>query len=211
MPQPLSIANVIESNRLASDVPFLCFIDVEIVDPATGVVVVELNIVRNTEDVVFDGKTYAKGSFDIQIKNEAGKMSEVTLVVADYTQALQSLMEEYGGGVGSNVTFSIQAANSLDKPADIVEFFQIVGASASDYVQTFTLGAENALMQTFPRRRQNRDFCQWRYKDPDTCGYSGPLSSCSLTLQGDNGCEAHGNSLRFGGFPGLNSNGYRYA
>lgn len=210
MSQPLSLANVIESNRLASDVPFLCFIDVEVVNPATGIVVVELNIVRNTEDVVFDGKTYAKGSFDIQLKQEAGKMSEVTLVVADYTQALQSLMEEYGGGVGSNVTFSVQAANSLNKPADIVEYFQIIGASANDYIQTFTLGAENALLQSFPRRRQTRDFCQWRYKGSE-CGYVGGMASCDLTLQGDNGCDVHGNSLRFGGYPGLNSNGYRYA
>lgn len=210
MPQPLSIANVIEANRVSSDVAFLIFIDVEIVDPATGVVVTELNFVRNTEDIILNGKPYQKSSFDISISQESGKQSEVTLTVTDYTQALQSFMEEYGGGVGSNVTMSIQSAAELDAAPDLVEYFQITGASASDYIQNFTLGAENALMLTFPRRRQTRDFCQWRYKG-EGCGYVGALESCDLTLQGTNGCDVHGNSLNFGGFPGMNSNGYRYA
>ncbi len=45
--------------------------------------------------------------------------------------------------------------------------------------------------------------CTWRYKDPDTCTYSGGLPTCDLTLTGGNGCIVHhGASLalaRFGG------------
>lgn len=39
----------------------------------------------------------------------------------------------------------------------------------------------------------------------------GTLSSCDLTLQGSNGCAAHGNTINFGGYPSLNSMTYRYA
>lgn len=209
MTTPLSIASVVEANRLSSGVPFLCLLDIEVVNPATGVVVTTLHVARNPENVVFQSVTYTAGMFDITLKTEAGKGAEVSLNVTDYTQAIQALMEEYGGGIGSNVTFYLVNGANLAQGAEIVEFFQIVGASSSEYRHNFVLGAENTLMQTFPRRRQTRDFCQWRYKSVD-CGYTGGLATCDLSLQGPNGCAAHSNALNFGAFPGLNSNGYRY-
>jgi hypothetical protein len=39
---------------------------------------------------------------------------------------------------------------------------------------------------------------------------TGIMPSCDLSLQGPNGCAAHNNTQNFGGFPGLNDNGYRY-
>lgn len=209
MPKPLSLASVIEANRVASEVPFLCLIDVEVVNPATGVVVTTLHIARNSEEVIFDGNTYEAGVFDIQLSAEAGQAAEVTLSVNDYTQALQGMLEAYGGGVGSNVTFYLVNADNLSQGPEIVEYFQITATQSSEYTHQFTLGAENTLMQTFPRRRQTKDFCQWRYKSPE-CGYTGGLASCDLTLQGPNGCRVHSNELNFGAFPGLNSNGFRY-
>ena len=206
MPKPLSIASVIEANRLSSEIPFLCLIDLEVVDPSTGVVVATEHIARNPEPVVFNGHTYEPGAFDIQLKQD-NSVSEVTLTVNDYTQTIQGYMEQYGGGVGSNVTFYLVNAGNLSQPPEVVEYFQIVSASSSEYTQAFTLGAENTLMMTFPRRRQTRDFCQWRFKSSD-CGYTGAMNTCDLTLQGPNGCEAHGNSLNFGGMPGINSNRY---
>jgi phage-related protein len=210
VPKPLSLASVIEANRIASEVPFLCLIDVEVVNPTTGVVVTTLHIARNSEEVVFDGNTYEPGVFDIQLTAEAGQAAEVTLSVNDYTQAIQGMLEAYGGGVGSNVTFYLVNADNLDQGPEVVEYFQITATQSGDYIHQFTLGAENTLMQTFPRRRQTKDFCQWRYKSTE-CGYTGGLASCDLTLQGPNGCRVHSNSNNFGAFPGLNGNGYRYA
>jgi phage-related protein len=73
-------------------------------------------------------------------------------------------------------------------------------------------------MAQFPRRRQARDFCQWRFRDPNTCAYDGPAPSCDYTLQGPNGCSAKGRrndgqwqTIMFGAYPGINSNGVRYA
>jgi phage-related protein len=207
----LSVASVIDSNSLSSGTPWLVLIDLEIVNPVNNVVETVKHFARNPEDVTFNGTVYEKGAFDLQISQISGQVAEVSLSIKDHTRVIQSLMEEYGGGVGSNITLYVVNAARLDHAPEIVEFFQITGSSASEYSQSFQLGAENALAQTFPRRRQTRDFCQWRYKDSTTCRYAGALTGCDLTLQGPNGCEAHGNSLNFGAYPGLNSNGYRYS
>lgn len=209
MSKPLSIATILEANKVSSDVAFIPLIDLEVVDPITGVVAMVLHIARNPEPIVFNGNTYEPGIFDISLKEEAGSAAQVSLTVNDYLQVIQQFMEQYGGGIGSNVTFYLVNTANLAQGAEVQEYFQIVGASSSEYQHSFTLGAENALMVTFPRRRQTRDFCQWRYKSPE-CGYTGGLATCDLTLKGANGCTAHNNSLNFGGFPGINSNGYRY-
>jgi phage-related protein len=211
MSKPLSIATVIEANRLSSDVPFLALIDLEVVNPVTGVVITVKHIANNGDPVLFNGNTYEAGKFDITVNTEAGKQADVSLSVNDYTQTIQGYMEQYGGGIGSNVTLYIVNANELDLEPEAMEFFQIVGATSQGYTQQFKLGAENTLMLTFPRRTQRRDFCSHQYKDPLTCRYSGPLSACDLTLKGANGCAAHNNTLNFGALPGLNSNGYRYS
>lgn len=204
----LSVASAIEAHRLSSEVPYLCLLDIDVVDPATGVVVITLHYANNTEDVEFNGVTYTKGTFDISFSSEGGKTSDVSLSVNDYTQALEGYMQAYGGGVSSRIAFYV--INGATKAVEAVEFFEITGASSAGYIQQFKLGAESVLSQVFPRRRQTKDFCQWRYKSVE-CGYTGALLACDLSLQGPNGCAAHGNTLNFGGYPGINSNGFRYA
>jgi phage-related protein len=209
--QSLSVATALEKNRLDSDVPFLVAIDIEVVNPATAVVVEVLHFVLNSEEITFNGVVYQPAIFDVKFSNEAGAQSTVDLTVKDLTGAVQARMEEYGGGVGFNVTMYVLNAGALDEEPEVVEFFQVTGSSAADYHCHFRLGAENEVMKTFPRRRQTKDFCQWRYKDPVTCRYTGGLATCDLTLQGANGCAAHNNTINFGAYPGLNSNGMRYA
>ena len=125
----LSVASAIEAHRLSSDVPYLCLLDIDVVDPATGVVVIQLNFANNPEDVDFQGRTYGKGSFDISFTTEGGKTSDVSLSVNDYTQALEGYMQAYGGGVGSRIAFYL--INGVTKDIDALEFFEITGASAA--------------------------------------------------------------------------------
>lgn len=210
MPQNLSLASALEKNRLDSDVALLIALDIEVVDPNTGVVAEVLHFVRNNEEVVFQGVPYVAAHFDISFDSESGSQANVMLSITDYTQAVQARMEQYGGGVGFNVTMMLINSAALGDPPDVVEFFQVLAASAAEYRVEFGLGAENEILKTFPRRMQRRDICGWRYKDPDTCRYSGPMASCDLSLTGTNGCRAHSNSPNFGGFAGLNANNLRY-
>lgn len=211
----LSLATVLEKNKLSSDVAFIALIELTVISPVTGAPVATLRFANNNEDITCNGQLFIACGFDFEVKQEAGKQTEVTLSVTDYTQTIQQQMQAYGGGVGSKVVLYIVRSDALTQAPEISEFFQITSASAAEYVSSFQLGAENTLMQTFPRRRQRRDFCQWRFKDGN-CKYNGGLTTCDMTLQGANGCNKHinldgtQNVVNFGGFPGLNSNGNRY-
>lgn len=210
MSNSLSVASVIEKNLLSSSTPFLVALDVDVIDPTNGVVVETLHVVRNSEDIVFNGTNYAAASFDIELKAEAGAQQSISLSIKDFTRAIQARMQQYGGGVGFRVQVMIINGAALNSPPEITEYFEVIAANSNNYVCSFTLGSENPLTYIFPRRRQTRDFCQWRYKDPLTCGYSGGLTTCDLTLQGPNGCSAHNNTNNFGAYPGVSTNGIRY-
>lgn len=210
MSASISVASAIEAHRISSDVPFLCLLDIEIVSRRTGMVTTTLRVVRNSEPVTFRGNVYEAGLFDISVKKAAGTAAEVTLTVTDYTQAVAAYMEANQGIVGSKVTFYVINATALpDGQPEAAEYFEIVGANSQAYRHSFTLGAENSLTQSFPGRRQTKDFCQWRYKGAE-CKYAGDRPTCDLSLQGPNGCAAHENTINFGAFPGINSNGFRY-
>lgn len=205
----LSIASVIEKNRISSDVPFLICADINVIDPASGALAETLHIVRNNEPIVFNGNTYVATNFDVELKEESGSQQTIRLTINDYTKAIQARMQGYGGGVGFSVAIMVVNSAALDLPPEIVEYFEIVASESYNYACTFTLGAENNLSKTFPRRRQARDFCQWRYKSEE-CGYTGSMPTCDQSLRGTNGCAAHNNVIRFGGFPGINTRDVRY-
>lgn len=203
MPYSLSIASVIEKNKLASSVAFLPLLQINVYDPENGGFVEQIRLVRNNEPITFKGLEYQPVMFDIEFGSENGAQYNVELSITDMTKVVQRKMDEYGGGIGFTVTLMIVNSERLNEREEIAEYFEVVGASTDRFRASFTLGAENILAKSFPRRKQTRDFCQWRYKDPNTCRYTGAMPTCDLTLQGPNGCGAHNNSLNFGGFPGI--------
>lgn len=210
MPKQLSVASVIEKNRLASDVPFVVCLDIRVIDPTTQALVETLRLVRNSDDITYNGFVYTAIMFDIELKQDAGVESKISLAITDYTAAIAGRMNAYGGGIGFLVTVMVVNTGALGQPPEVIENFEVIGATASEYVANFELGMGSALARVFPRRKQTRDFCQWRYKEAGTCNYTGGLPTCDLTLQGPNGCAAHGNAPRFGAYPGISSNGARY-
>ena len=201
----LSIASVIEKNRVASDVPFLIALEVAIKDPITSALIETVRLVKNSEDLTINGFLYTAAAFDIELKEEAASQPSITLSVKDFTRSIITKMESYGGGVGFGVIVSVVNAGALSSPPEATLFFEVIGSSAANYVVQFQLGAENPLYRIFPRRVQAKDFCGWKYKDQITCKYAGAIPSCDLTLNGPNGCKAHSNEVRFGAFPGINN------
>tara|TARA_B100002049_G_scaffold227985_1_gene202133 strand:+ start:701 stop:1327 length:627 start_codon:yes stop_codon:yes gene_type:complete len=199
-----SIAQSVEKARIESGVPFLAFLDVQLYSPDLNEVVDVMHVVLNDEDVVYQGLTYRQAIFDLSVTKGKGESNQVTLSVVDYDSSIQRMVDPLGGAVGSVVTLTICAANALDDQPELVEVFEVLEGDSSGYEIQWKLGAENALTKVFPRRRQMRTRCGWRYKGPD-CGYTGSKPSCDLTLKGENGCRAHNNARRFGGFPGINT------
>ncbi|MCG5512864.1 hypothetical protein [Ectothiorhodospira shaposhnikovii] len=209
MDNRISIATAIEKNKIASDTPFLFLLVIEVVNPDTGTTVETLRIANNNEPVSHKGNHYDPAHFELNTRNASGEIQQIQLTITDLTRAIQARMQAYGGGVGFRVTLIAINAGQPDEEPYHFERFEVTGASAKDYVVTWTLGAENPLTMNFPRRRQMRDFCPWRYKGED-CGYVGPMTECDLSLAGPKGCRAHNNEHRFGGCPAIPNAGTRY-
>lgn len=202
MPKHMSIATVIDKNRIASTNSFITLAEIEVVNVDTGELEETIYLANNNEDIDYQGNTYTATSFDFEITETAEGVPDLNVVFKDPTGGVMQKAETHNGGVGWKVRFKIVNSGNLAQPAEIEEFVYIIGAKANDYSIEFTLGARNPLAQTFPRRIQWRDRCPWIFKSNE-CGYSGPVSTCDYTLQGPNGCAAKSNQKRFGGFPGI--------
>ena len=202
MPAYLSVATVIEKNRIASPNAFIVLVEIDVIDPSNGALVETLYVARNPEQIVFNGNTYEAANFELGLKQEAGSVPEIQVTVQDQTRMLQSRMQQYGGGVGFQIRMIILNTGNMNQPPEIEEQFLVTKATARSYVVTFTLGAENPLSMMFPRRRESSDHCSFLYMDVE-CGYTGSLPSCDLSLNGANGCSVHNNIANYGGFPGI--------
>jgi len=204
-----SIAEIIDKNSINSDVPWLVALKVEIVDPNNKQYVDTIRIVNNGEDIMIEGENYIAASFEVSITEKSEELPVFSITVADITQTVQRYLEVYQGLSRSRVEILIFPAFSktIERVSD--RFKLEILSSTSDtanYKVTWQLGAENPLNILIPARIQSRQRCQWIYKGNE-CAYSGSLPSCDLSLEGTNGCVAHSNQIRFGGFVGINTRG----
>lgn len=204
MSRHLSIATIIEKNRIASEVAFVILLDVNIVDPNTRAIVETLHLARNDENIAFGGNLYLAANFVIEIDQTQGEEPTVTVTAVDPTRTIASRLEAYAGGMYSSVRMTVVNTSRLDKPAELTQDFEITGATTEEnsYTSTITLGSENPFQIRFPLHAQFRDRCCWRFKSKQ-CGYTGAATKCSYTLEGADGCRTKGNNLNFGGEPGL--------
>lgn len=205
MPRSITIAQVIDKNKIASDRVWVYALKVYVTD-ANGDVLEELNIANNDESLTIAGDTYEPVPFQLEKSETATDLTSLTVAIQDQTRMLQTRLQLYQGAVGFKVDVMIVAvdegATTGSLEPDLVEQYIIMATQANDYVVTFHLGAENPLRYKVPTRSQWKDRCSFRYKSLE-CGYAGGLTSCDFTLSGPNGCEAHDNEERFGGYPGL--------
>lgn len=209
MSKAFSVVNAIEKNKIASANAWFVLLEIQFVDATTGLVAETVYVANNNENVTYDSNTYVTYPFDIKMKHEAGGVPEISLTAKDFQKILLDKMNAYSGATGSTVIMRVVNSANLSAEPELEEYFEIINSSANDYTVSFQLGAENVLARRFPNSSQMRDRCRWRYKS-DECGYVGVEVSCDLTLQGDNGCAFHNNSLNFGGYPGLRGTGLRY-
>lgn len=200
----LSVADVIDKNKIASENAWLILLKVEIRDEL-GFVIETLYLVKNDENIEYQGQLYTAVEFSFDFDKAANEEGSFKLNAWDVTGVLREKMEDYNGGVGSSVTITVINSGNKEAPPELEETFDVNAATAPDINVEWTLGAENPLKYAFPPREQYRDRCQWHYRGI-RCKYSGDLPSCDFTKDGPNGCKAHGNLKNFGGFIGLMNN-----
>lgn len=212
MSQPfsISVASSIEKSRLASDVPWLALAKLTWPDASV------LRLVRNVDDVQFDCgdgagvQTYTAFSWEFSElqENSDGSIPNWSVKVSNVNRAVEALLEQFGGGVSGSVTIYVINGKKLNREPELELDFDITGCSSDAQWVTFTLGAQSPFRIQFGRHPYSADSCVWRYKGPQ-CGYTGDLPTCSFRLGGANGCREHSNQVRFGAFPGVDSNGLR--
>ncbi len=198
--QDLNVNLIPEKNRLSTTGALLYLIDAHFGETV-------LYLTPNPTPVVFDGRTYAPfpASPDSMKVDGLGGLSPVNFQVSIVSREVVAYLES-GDINGSPVLLRIVHSDHLADPDAVVssEQYEITDAQIrNDMFVTLTCGHDRLLSHLVPAGRFVRDACRWRYKATDECGYTGSLATCSKRLEGPNGCRAHGNVERFGGWPTL--------
>lgn len=202
MARHLSVESVIDKNKITSAAVWLACLEIQIVNPNTRAIEQIVYVVRNDENIILNGQVYQAANFDFQIDQKQNEAPSVTLTANDQTRFIQSKLDAMAGGMFSTVILRVVNSERLDQPPEIEEVMAIVSASTKNYIVSLQLGSENPLGIQFPKHRQFRDRCAWRFKGYG-CGYTGGLTTCDYTRDGANGCKVHNNTVNFRGLPGL--------
>jgi len=199
----LPAALIIEKNRLTSEGAWLILLDIALPQPPADPLIVRL--VKNNEDITFQGHVYTAFPFDIEAtqSDSAGQIPTVKLSISNVTRTLQGYIEGYHGGLGAAVTVTVVNSELLTEDyAELQMTFEVLESDSTSQFITFMLGAPNPLRKRFPLYVAIARHCNWRFKARE-CNYSGSDTTCKRTLDD---CKSKGNSGRFGGRPGLSGN-----
>lgn len=192
----LPLALRLAKNQLVGTAPWLLLLSVTL--PDTTVV----RLVRNTDDVTYQGQVYTAFAFELSEVRSGGdgRIQGVNLRVANPGRALDPYLEQYAGLVGCPVTLVVAHADNLAADhAELTLAWDVIAAQPDGDWINFTLGAVNPLRRRFPLFQALPRSCQWPFKGAE-CAYAGPETRCARTLDA---CRALGNSARFGGRPGV--------
>lgn len=163
----------------------------------------DLNLAESKENVIYDGVTYL--AFPIKHdtigENSQGEIDSIKISVSNVSRLIQYYLEAYDFG-GKKVRIRMIFREHLNDPDACLDYVYFIDSySANQDVAEFTLLPKtNVLSLTIPARNYSRNYCQWIFKDPDTCQYSGEGATCNKTKQA---CKGYGNYINFGGFPSI--------
>lgn len=196
----LTAALIAEKNELNQDDPWVFLYEIKVVP-----YVMHWYFTSYPENVEFDGYIYRP----VPIQHTAwkqdteGNLTDISLTLNIIGTQAYKTIDDYEGFVDIEVVVRLVNANALsDSDAVIEETYLITGSQGDHTSITFDLGHYNFLKQQFPRQRFDRIHCRFAFKS-EGCGYDGVDVQCSKRLVGTNGCRAHSNEARFGGFPGI--------
>ena len=199
----LSVAGMLEKSQLSSDGVWLLLVEVAIPDSDEP-----MRLVRNNEDIIWNGYTWTAFNFKIGeiTEDNKGRPQSVPLQISNITQTVQAYVEDNNGLTGTTVTLRVVHSQHLGNTSpELEEIFTVQSTTCDSKWVTFYLGCEISIQRRFPSRRVLKSFCAWRdqYKGIE-CGYNGSLAECDGTLQS---CRNRGNAARYGGEPSIPEGG----
>ena len=196
----ISEAAKLEKNKIEGDNVWLILLEVEI-SPS-----IILRLVRNTEDIVWNGETWTAFpfEFDAPKQTSVGELPNFQIRVSNITRTVEGYLEQADGGVGASVRIMVVMSKHLDiTHPEIDEEFSVQSTSYDAEWVTFTLSGAVNLFRRVPLRRFLKNFCPYKYKGPECKAQSGYMT-CDKSLAA---CRARGNEARFGGEPAIPQGG----
>jgi phage-related protein len=201
MPKTLPAALVLEKNKIASANPWLLLADLNVDGE-------HLRIVNNNESITFQSNLYQafEFKFDAITSTKDGKIPTFVLSVPNINRMFIPYIEDTNGLVDTTVDIYIVNAGLLSENySELTMNFVVMGCNYDSQVITLQLSTPSPMRQRFPKNRFIAKYCPWPFKGVE-CKYSGADTTCQRT---HDDCEAKGNLLNFGGFPGLREDGFR--
>lgn len=201
---PLNISNyaISAKNALNSNDVWLTLLEIDYPGEDT------IRVVLNNESIQWNSQTWLPYPFKLGPIDDSkdGEVSEVTLTVFDFTRTLTPLIEEYGGGLGAEMTIRVVIADNLQETTPEFEItLEIIAADTDGQggIQ-FTLGADNLINYRTPQDRYLKNHCRYDHFKDSYCGYTGSETQCNRTFAR---CIEIGNETRYGGTPGIGVKG----
>lgn len=194
----ISAVSRAEKNKLSTDSVFLIMLEIQL--PSV------VRLVYNNEDITWKGNVWQSFPMKLGEANEESNGSDPNLSVQvdNVAQGMTYYVEDAKGAVGTPVILRVVNSENLPNgEADLEEYYVVTECKVNEQWVTFTLGNEYSARTRRPLYRYMKNNCPFAYKGL-RCGYSGGIASCQHTLQD---CRNHGNSERFGGFPGIDQKG----
>lgn len=188
-----------EKNKLTTNSAFVILLDIVLKDDV-------IRICYNTEDIEWNGHLYQAFPFTLGEVTETtdGSDPNVELAVSNKNRALQSIVEESNGGVGLSVILRVvNTKNLASTKAELIEMYSVKKTKSTEEYISFTLGCEYSSRTRRPLNKFMKNNCPFKYMGI-RCGYNGTMPDCDHSLTD---CRAHDNSVRFGGFPGIDQKG----
>ena len=232
----LSVVSNVERHKLASGEPWLLLMDLAWPPNVPAASQSHARFVRDLNPCTFDAgdgngpQVYQPFNFqmgDLAVSSN-GKVPDCEVQASNVLRALQGTIDGYAGVVGASLDlYALNTSNPAGEP-DLALSFTVLRTTSDAKLVHFKLGASSPLRRLFPISMYRPNYCNWQYNAPALqaataaaiaagtplvdplgaqCGYLGSMTTCSHTIDGTTGCEAHNNLVRFGGFPGIDTNG----
>ncbi len=174
----LSKVAKLEKNKIAGDGAWLILLEITLKTAEDEDLT--LRVVRNNEDIEWNGQIWVGFPFDLDevVEDSGGELPQIGLRVSNITRAVQHYVEEAGGGVGASVRLLVIHSSNCNKPGDtdanqpeVDETFTVRSVKCDLNWVHFTLSGDFPTVRRIPETRYMKDFCPFPFRGVE-CGYA---------------------------------------
>lgn len=178
----MTLPNVLKlaKNEIASVYPWLFLLDVVTPDGRL------YYLVHNNEDVVFQGRTYTRFPFQLELPeiNSEGAVPSWNIKVINTARTLEKSLQETKGMTDSVITLRVVNAGYLEEDhVDLETEIKVLEAFSDAFWITWRCGGRNLFRDLWPMHRYLANYCTQKFKWHE-CYYNDPTASVVL---GDDG------------------------